>query len=228
MRNLLAFLAVISPIPALASIDANLKYGQFSTEVTELQDFLVDKGFLKTSPTGFFGLLTLNAVKTYQASIGLPNTGYVGIMTRTAVNAELATFLASSTEAEASELNTNVQTNNEPVATPILGNAVNQSAKVNPFPRTTGGDDDPSMIESCDRAKVWLQVFGYDAQKTADRNYRELLLDRGVDPRYATSTYWSTELKSYINKTIDAHTKELNTAILHISQGTKLVETYCQ
>jgi len=51
-------------------------------EVSILQDFLSAQGYLTSSPTGFFGLLTVNAVKNFQSSVGLSQTGYVGPLTR--------------------------------------------------------------------------------------------------------------------------------------------------
>lgn len=98
------FLAVLISLPlvSFASIDANLKYGNTGTEVSELQEFLVSKGFLNTQPTGNFYSLTLAAVKEYQASVNVPNTGYVGPMTRAAINDELAANLKSSNDEEAS------------------------------------------------------------------------------------------------------------------------------
>lgn len=72
-----------------ASIDKNLKYGQKDKEVTELQEFLIDKGLLKTTPSTYFGLLTLKAVKAYQTSIGVSPTGFVGVLTREKINKEI-------------------------------------------------------------------------------------------------------------------------------------------
>ncbi|HCC05740.1 TPA: hypothetical protein DEP94_00020 [Candidatus Nomurabacteria bacterium] len=93
-----------------ASIDKNLKYGQRNNEVMELQEFLIDKGFLKTTPTNFFGLLTLKAVKSYQANTGVSPTGFVGVLTREKINNEIALELASSNEAEIKETGTIEQT----------------------------------------------------------------------------------------------------------------------
>lgn len=89
-----------------ASIDKNLKYGQRDKEVTELQEFLIDGGFLNGSSSGFFGLLTLKAVKTYQTSVGVSSTGYVGVLTRQKINDQLSLDLASSTQAEITETGT--------------------------------------------------------------------------------------------------------------------------
>lgn len=88
---------------AFASIDKNLKYGQRDSEVMELQEFLIDKGFLKTAPTSFFGLLTLKAVKSYQISAGVSSTGFVGALTREKINKEIEIEIASSNEAEIKE-----------------------------------------------------------------------------------------------------------------------------
>ncbi len=87
------FLAIFifTPIFVLASIDQNLYYGlKLSNGVKELQQFLIGKGFLTGNVTGNFYSLTLNAVKNYQASKKINNTGYVGPLTRQAINADLS------------------------------------------------------------------------------------------------------------------------------------------
>lgn len=89
-----------------ASIDKNLKYGQRDKEVTELQEFLIDGGFLNGTPTTFFGLLTLKAVKAYQKSVSVSPTGYVGVLTRQKINDTIASETASSTQAEVQETGT--------------------------------------------------------------------------------------------------------------------------
>lgn len=89
-------LALIPSI-SFASIDTNLAYKTTSPEVTELQDFLQNQGILKVAPTGYFGLKTLSAVKTYQASKGISPTGFVGPITRKSINSELEVIVSSST-----------------------------------------------------------------------------------------------------------------------------------
>src|SRR3989339_2233439 len=65
---LLSFL-LLSPFISEASFDTNLYYGlQKNDSVRELQEFLIDKGFLSGSVTGNFFSLTLKAVKQYQVS----------------------------------------------------------------------------------------------------------------------------------------------------------------
>lgn len=98
----LALLIAIIPNLSLASIDYNLKYGMRNKEVSELQDFLSESGYMNQS-TGFFGLITLNAVKKFQLDNSIPSTGYVGILTRTEINSQLSVATASSTEAEVQE-----------------------------------------------------------------------------------------------------------------------------
>lgn len=69
---------------------SNLRVFQSSVNVRYLQAFLNQKGFVvaKSGPgssgneTTFFGPLTLRALKLFQASVGLPSTGYFGPLTR--------------------------------------------------------------------------------------------------------------------------------------------------
>ena len=50
----------------------------------------INKGFLKTTKSNYFGSLTLKAVKLYQASIKLSPTGFVGALTREKINSEIS------------------------------------------------------------------------------------------------------------------------------------------
>ena len=80
---------VLSAAPAFADpsmmIEGNLMIGSQGADVSTLQTYLVSKGFL-TMPSGvamgYFGSLTKMALKNYQASVGLPSTGYFGPLTR--------------------------------------------------------------------------------------------------------------------------------------------------
>lgn len=53
-----------------------------TAEVKNLQTFLRSEKLLDGEPTGYFGDLTLNAVKAFQAINDVEPTGYVGTMTR--------------------------------------------------------------------------------------------------------------------------------------------------
>ncbi len=52
------------------------------TAVLELQQALYSSGYLKVTPTGYFGLLTLGATMAYQRDNGINQTGFVGPVTR--------------------------------------------------------------------------------------------------------------------------------------------------
>ena len=68
-------------------------------DVTELQSFMISGGYMQGSATGYFGPITENAVKTYQAangivSYGTPQTtgyGYVGPKTRSSLSLSCGT-----------------------------------------------------------------------------------------------------------------------------------------
>jgi len=73
-----------------ATLERNLYFGlQRDTDVMKLQEFLEGNGFLASEPTGNFFSMTLKAVNAYQTQEGLPVTGYVGVMTRARINADL-------------------------------------------------------------------------------------------------------------------------------------------
>jgi hypothetical protein len=65
----------------------NLGLGARGNDVIELQKVLIAGGYLHiVSPTGWFGPLTLQAVKEYQLSHGIITTGFVGPLTRAQLN----------------------------------------------------------------------------------------------------------------------------------------------
>lgn len=105
MKKIIIFLSLLFiPVFAFASIDKNLYYGlQKNSDVTQLQEFLIDKGFLTGNATGNFFSLTLKAVKAYQASASISPTGYVGALTRKAINDELAANLSASNQEATTE-----------------------------------------------------------------------------------------------------------------------------
>lgn len=107
-KFLLALLltGLIMPSVSFASIDINLKYGSRGDAVVELQEFLISKGFLSGEASGNFFSLTQKAVIAYQKSVGLPTTGFVGLMTRTKINDELLQSGISSITTEIVEAST--------------------------------------------------------------------------------------------------------------------------
>jgi hypothetical protein len=64
----------------------DLWFGQTSSEVTELQKVLISQDYLSSSATGYFGSMTQDAIRKYQAAKGISTTGYVGPLTRAALN----------------------------------------------------------------------------------------------------------------------------------------------
>lgn len=56
-------------------------------QVSILQDFLQAQGYLNSEPTGYFGLVTFQAVKSFQQKNGLSPTGFVGPLTRAKIKA---------------------------------------------------------------------------------------------------------------------------------------------
>jgi hypothetical protein len=85
-----AFAFVAFAAKAEAAFLTDLTVGSTGSDVSALQTWLVDNGYLSLPAgvaKGYFGQLTKNAVKSYQASAGLPSTGYVGPMTRGKLNA---------------------------------------------------------------------------------------------------------------------------------------------
>jgi peptidoglycan hydrolase-like protein with peptidoglycan-binding domain len=75
---------------ALVCIDLgdNLTKGKENKEVMALQIFLYQKGFLTVTPNGYFGNGTFSAVKKYQKSVFLSQSGNVFILTRAALKNE--------------------------------------------------------------------------------------------------------------------------------------------
>jgi len=96
---------VVAPLPTAApgdydngtvvsscfSIQNNLRYRtrdwSVNGEVSTLQDFLATKGYLKSEPTGFLGILTMAAVQKFQSDQGIAATGFVGPITRAKIRA---------------------------------------------------------------------------------------------------------------------------------------------
>lgn len=71
---------------ACTNLSYGLRYGASDSntdgEVSALQEYLASQGFLDSEPTGYFGGLTLRAVKSLQSSVGIESTGFVGPLTR--------------------------------------------------------------------------------------------------------------------------------------------------
>ena len=88
----IAFAFALTVSTAAAAFDTNLTVGSTGSDVSTLQSWLISKNFAIPSissgaaKTGYFGAQTKSAVVAYQASVGLPNTGFVGPLTRGVLN----------------------------------------------------------------------------------------------------------------------------------------------
>ncbi|HRH24776.1 MAG TPA: peptidoglycan-binding domain-containing protein, partial [Candidatus Paceibacterota bacterium] len=86
---LLSFLPQVSfgqTVQNCLDLSVNLKQGQKDavnkTDITSLQNFLKNAGYLNVNATGFFGVQTLRAVKAFQKANNINPTGLVGPLTR--------------------------------------------------------------------------------------------------------------------------------------------------
>lgn len=78
----------ITRSPIIQKFNEDLKFGMSGDAVVNLQNALKIKGFFSWNSTGYFGLITSLAVKKYQVSRGIINTGYCGHLTRGALNSD--------------------------------------------------------------------------------------------------------------------------------------------
>ncbi len=77
IQSMPAFCAYVSNNVYVGSTDRTS-----ASDVTKLQTFLNARGYLNVSATGYFGQLTAQAVRSFQAQNGISATGYVGPLTR--------------------------------------------------------------------------------------------------------------------------------------------------
>ncbi len=67
------------------NLTTDLRQGTRSTTVESLQDFLITANYLNAEATGYFGALTFRAVQNYQKDKGFIQSGFVGPLTRGAI-----------------------------------------------------------------------------------------------------------------------------------------------
>ena len=71
--------------PQCIQLVQNLHRGMESSQVTLLQNFLHEQGFLEVPATGFYGDKTVSAVNNYQTSNSIKQTGMVYELTRDSI-----------------------------------------------------------------------------------------------------------------------------------------------
>ncbi len=77
----------VTPAASKSSFTRDLQLHDRGEDVKALQNFLISKGYLPSGNNiGIFGPMTFSALKKYQASVGLPSTGYFGPRSRTMVS----------------------------------------------------------------------------------------------------------------------------------------------
>lgn len=67
------------------TLTENLRIGSRGDQVVLLQSALIKEGYLKYRVTGYFGVMTLRAVKDFQRDHFITPTGFVGVLTRGAL-----------------------------------------------------------------------------------------------------------------------------------------------
>lgn len=73
--------------PAKFQFNKDLYFGMRNADVLQLHHRLVDEGYATFEPTGYYGILTVQAVIRYQKAKGLtPAVGYCGPLTRGELN----------------------------------------------------------------------------------------------------------------------------------------------
>ena len=87
---------MLLPFIVSANITSTLSYGTSGQDVSELQSILIESGCLNHVATGYFGSLTMNALKCWQKQNSIANTGSVDAPTITTLNKVMASAPASS------------------------------------------------------------------------------------------------------------------------------------
>ena len=116
----LALITIINPVSAsntsCTDLSYNLRQGardaQTSGSVTKLQNYLQQINYLSTSPSGYFGAMTLKAVQKFQSDNDISSTGYVGPTTRNSIK-------RLSCSGTATQPHTNTSSNT-PTTTPVV------------------------------------------------------------------------------------------------------------
>ena len=82
LRRIISTLILISAVSLFSLCSAAaLKYGDRGDEVNEIQDYLIAQNLLQTTADGVYGTETVEAIKDFQAALGLEVDGVCGAET---------------------------------------------------------------------------------------------------------------------------------------------------
>ncbi|MDB5204638.1 MAG: Cell wall lytic [Candidatus Taylorbacteria bacterium] len=73
---------IVAPSTSCVQISKNLSLGLSGNEVTKLQLYLSQTGYFSVAPSGYFGQVTMGAVRNFQRDHGITILGSVGPLTR--------------------------------------------------------------------------------------------------------------------------------------------------
>jgi peptidoglycan hydrolase-like protein with peptidoglycan-binding domain len=102
-------------------IGVNLYKGLETSSVLKLQNFLYGKGHLKAKPNGYYGPGTMAAVKAYQKSVGITQTGSVATLTRARIKKDSCGVTGSNVSPSTSTV---AKPESSPAAQPVVSEPV--------------------------------------------------------------------------------------------------------
>lgn len=75
----------LTPADGVSTFTRTLRFRSRGADVSALQDILRMRGYFSRQSTGYFGITTLKAVKSFQRDMNISPTGFVGPKTREAL-----------------------------------------------------------------------------------------------------------------------------------------------
>lgn len=90
-ESLPAYFTTKGKVATNTQITQNLHIGSRGDQAILLQTILIQEGYLKYRVTGYFGVMTLQAVKQFQRDHAIIPTGFVGVLTRAALSGLIIT-----------------------------------------------------------------------------------------------------------------------------------------
>lgn len=113
--------SVMAETPSCLDLQSDLKRGVTNNSVMLLQKYLHESGYLKLTPSGYFGEATFLAVKKLQASSSISSTGYVGQATRLLIKQKTCNVIQSTIPASSTVTSTTSSTQSINVTFPSTG-----------------------------------------------------------------------------------------------------------